>query len=334
MAATAAGAGDFSFAIALASRCRLAAEGFALAPANDLRQSRRCGVRAADARGCVYALTELADRVRCGGDPVAALTLAAPVEARPANAVRSIARAFVSEVEDKPWFYDRGFWRDYLTALATNRFNRFSLTFGLGYDFPRDVVGDYLHFPYPYLLDVPGYHVRAVPLEMAKRDRNLETLPLHRGGDGAARAGIPTRPLDACLRVDGQPARPSPHRRPDARRPTPPYCRDALARCCRSCPAIQGLTLRVHGESGIPEGSYDFWRTVFQGIVQRGPADRDRHACQGHGQQDDRRRGETGMPVKISPKFWAEHMGMPYHQAAIRELEMPRAGHENDPVFA
>ena len=31
----------------------------------------------------------------------------------------------------------------------------------------------------------------------------------------------------------------------------------------------------------------------------------------------------TGMPVKVSPKFWAEHMGMPYHQADIREPERP-----------
>ena len=31
---------------------------------------------------------------------------------------------------------------------------------------------------------------------------------------------------------------------------------------------------------------------------------------------------ETGMPVKISPKYWAEHQGLGYHQAAIRELEI------------
>ena len=35
----------------------------------------------------------------------------------------------------------------------------------------------------------------------------------------------------------------------------------------------------------------------------------------------------TGMPVKVSPKFWAEHMGMPYHQADIRDQEIPKAGH-------
>ena len=35
----------------------------------------------------------------------------------------------------------------------------------------------------------------------------------------------------------------------------------------------------------------------------------------------------TGMPVSMAPKFWAEHLGMPYHQAAIREQEFqPLAG--------
>jgi hypothetical protein len=32
----------------------------------------------------------------------------------------------------------------------------------------------------------------------------------------------------------------------------------------------------------------------------------------------------TGMPLTVSPKYWAEHMGLPYHQADIRALEVPR----------
>ena len=32
--------------------------------------------------------------------------------------------------------------------------------------------------------------------------------------------------------------------------------------------------------------------------------------------------------MTISPKYWAEHLGMPYHQAAIREQERPRPGRE------
>jgi hypothetical protein len=35
-----------------------------------------------------------------------------------------------------------------------------------------------------------------------------------------------------------------------------------------------------------------------------------------------------GQPVKISPKYWAEHLGLPYHQADIREQERPRTGKE------
>ena len=38
------------------------------------------------------------------------------------------------------------------------------------------------------------------------------------------------------------------------------YCRDALKSILDACPAIAGVTLRVHGESGVPEGNYDFWQ--------------------------------------------------------------------------
>ena len=40
--------------------------------------------------------------------------------------------------------------------LATHRFNRFSMTFGIGYDFTREVRDSYFHFPYPFLVKVPG----------------------------------------------------------------------------------------------------------------------------------------------------------------------------------
>ncbi len=51
--------------------------------------------------------------------------------------------------------------------LAASRFNRFCLAFGLEYDFPKGVTSDYLHFPYPYLVDVPGYNVRVMQLGSA-----------------------------------------------------------------------------------------------------------------------------------------------------------------------
>lgn len=42
----------------------------------------------------------------------------------------------------------------------------------------------------------------------------------------------------------------------------------------------------------------------------------------------------TGMPVTVSPKYWAGHMGLPYHQASIRELEMPPRDRKVEGFFA
>jgi hypothetical protein len=78
----------------------------------------------------------------------------------------------------------------------------------------------------------------------------------------------------------------------------------------------------VHGESGVRDGSYEFWQTLFAAIPKAGRRlDVDLHA-----KATDQRHIDaglkTGMFVSMAPKFWAEHLGMPYHQAAIRELEL------------
>ena len=95
---------------------------------------------------------------------------------RPANEVRSAMRQFTSEPLDKLWFYDREMWPHYLTMLAAERFNRFHLAFGFGYDSLGQVADSYLLFAYPFLLAVPGYNVRATNLSDEERDRNLQTL--------------------------------------------------------------------------------------------------------------------------------------------------------------
>ena len=125
-------------------------------------------------RGLVYALTELADAV--ADDPNPALHPAKARSEKPANEVRSVMRSFTSAAEDKAWFHDRDFWRRYLSMLATQRFNRFNLAFGLGYDAPNRLRDTYLYFAYPFLLGVPGYDVRATNLPDAERDQNLEML--------------------------------------------------------------------------------------------------------------------------------------------------------------
>jgi len=326
-------ASDGSLYIVVAGSAELSKSPEAFALRNGQMQGKPAVlVHGADGRGFVYGVLELADRVRLGGDLPGSLTSGRTGEEKPANQVRSIARSFVSAVEDKAWYYDKAFWRNYLTELAVNRFNRFSLTFGLGYNFPRGVTEDYFHFPYPYFFEVPGYNVRVVPLSNAERDKNFDMLKFiteetaSRGLE--CQLGIWTH---AYQWVD------SPNCDHHVEGLTPethaPYCRDALALLLKSCPAIQGLTLRVHGESGIPEGSYSFWQTLFEAITHSGrKIEIDMHAKGLDSTMIDIAL-KTGMPIKVSPKYWAEHMGLAYHQAAIREVEMPRSDGAQEGVF-
>ncbi|HTL53827.1 MAG TPA: hypothetical protein VL860_14735, partial [Planctomycetota bacterium] len=274
-----------------------------------------------DARGLVYGLLEIADRVR-HGDLVGALSSIKPTTDRPANTVRSISRLFVSDKEDKGWYNDREMWPAYLTMLATQRFNRFSLALGVGYDFLREVTDAYFLFAYPFFLSVPGYSVRAANLPDAERDRNLEMLKFI--SEQTVARGME---FQLGLWMHGYQWINSPHPNYTIEGLTADthatYCRDALAMLLKACPAISGVTFRVHGESGVAEGNYSFWKTIFDGVVRSGrKIEIDMHAKGIDQGMIDVALG-TGMPVKVSPKFWAEHMGMPYHQADIRDQEVP-----------
>lgn len=295
-------------------------------------------ISAVDTRGFVYGLHELANRVEFGGP--AALYLNEPVEETSPNRVRSVARAFLSEIEDKAWLYDHDGWRAYLNMLVAARFNRFNFALGFGYDFPKGVTGDYLHFPYPYLVQVPGYNVTISPsLQPGERKKNLDTLKFIARETSARglefQLGIWTH---AWVWTD------SPHSdhvigglndahgqadwKLGAR-----YSRDALAILLKECPEITGITLRVHGESGVPEGTYDFWQTLFEAIAGAGRKIEIEMHAKGINQIMIDMAVKTGQPVKVGPKFSAEHQSLGYHQADIRELEIPTPERMEQGVF-
>lgn len=280
-----------------------------------------------DLRGLVFALLDLADRVQNAPEALAALAVPKASVERPANVVRSVTRLFTSDVEDKPWYNDREMWPRYLTMLATQRFNRFNLAFGIGYDFIRQVTDGYFLFTYPFLLEVPGYAVRSPQLPDAERDRNLQMLKFI--SEQTVARGME---FQLGLWMHGYEWIDSPHPNYTIeglnKTNHGPYCRDAVGMLLKACPAISGVTFRVHGESGVEEGSYDFWKTVFDGVATCGRKVRiDLHA-KGMDQSMLDLAVATRQPATLSPKFWAEHMGMTYHQADIRELEQPKPGRE------
>ncbi len=300
-----------------------AAESLALAPSKDEHGLTllACG---ADPLGLVYATTELTDLVETASDPLDALRAVEATVESPANRVRSLTRLFTSNVEDLPWYHDREMWPQYFDMLVAQRFNRFNLAFGIGYDFIRRVTDAYFLFTYPFLLKVPGYEVRVPQLPDAERERNLETLKYI--GEQCAMRGVQFHIglwMHGYVWIDS----------PDAnytiegltKATHGPYCRDAVRLLLQSVPTIEGVTFRIHGESGVEEGNFDFWKTVFDGVKTCGrPMRIDMHA-KGMSQQMIDVGLQTGLPVQLSPKFWAEHLGMPYHQADIRAIEKPKA---------
>jgi hypothetical protein len=308
-------------------------ESFAIVPGSLPGRSALL-ITAGGPTGFVYGLLELCDRIESGENPETALRASAPAVEKPANRIRCISRAFCSDLEDKPWYNDREMWPEYFKLLLKSRFNRFNLTLGLAYDVMRNVTDCYFHFAYPFLVSVPGYDVRAVGLPDDERDRNLEALRYI--SDCAAARGLQFQ-LGVWDHAYEWIDSPKPNYTHTGITPANhgPYCRDALKMILQKCPGITGVTIRVHGESGVAEGSYDFWKTLFDGVAGCGrKVEIDLHAKG----IDDRMIAmavDTGLPVVVAPKYWAEHMGLPYHQAGIRELERaPREGPNNPGLFS
>jgi len=324
----------------------VAPDGFQIVP-TQARPATALSIFARDERGFIYALLELAERIRYGREPIAAMHFSEPLKEATANDVRCVSRYFCSELEDKPWLYDKDSWPGYLDLLTASRFNRFCLGFGLEYDFPKGVTSDYLHFPYPYLVDVPGYEVRVVqlaapdgkvlaapvPLSAGERERNLQALQFI-----AAQTAMRGLHFQLGIWTHAYQWTDSPHAYHSIEGLTPQthaaYCRDALAMLLKLCPEIQGLTLRVHGESGIPEGSYEFWETLFAAVKGCGRTiEIDMHA-KGVDEKMIDIAVATGMPVKLGAKYSAEHQSLGYQQADIRALEIPKPGHAGEGPFS
>jgi hypothetical protein len=287
-------------------------------------EGARVTVVGADATGLVHALLELAARVEHADDPRAALTVDGVESGSPAVPVRGIVRSFSSVDEDLPWFHDRAFWQEYLTWVAAARFNRFHLALGMQYNYGADRNGatdNYLCFAYPFLLDVDGYDVRAEGVGAAERDRNLDTLRFIAAE--TKRRGM-TFQLGLWNHAYDY-GRNSAHRfpivgvGPDNHAD---YCRAAIAQLLLAVPDVDGLTFRVHYEGGIPDENHEvFWSKVFEGADSVGrPLEIDMHAKGVDQALLDAATRPNLSPV-LSAKYWAEHVGLPYHQASIRARE-------------
>lgn len=281
-------------------------------------------ISATDVVGASYAIIGLADELELAGDQAAAFAALDGFSASTEMPVRGIMRSFSSVDEDLPWFTSKEFWTEYLDWIAQARFSRFHLALGMQYNYGADRNGatdNYLCFAYPFLFDVPGWDVRAEGVSAEEQARNLEILQF-------VVAECKRRGLDFQLGLWNHAydyGRNSVHRFPITGL-TPEthaeYSAAAIAELLRLCPGIDGFSFRVHYEGGIPdEGHEKFWEPVFDALSQSGrPLQVDMHA---KGVDDALLDAvnKPGLHPVLGAKYWAEHQGLPYHQAAIRRME-------------
>ncbi len=271
-----------------------------------------------DDRGLMYALLDVADRVGWAADPADPFSEVRDVAERPCVVERALSVYTMHRGHFESFFYDEAYWARYLDLLARSRFNSFVLIFG--YE-----NGGYFAPPYPYFFDLdefPGIRVQGITAE--KQRRNLDALNhlirmTHERGLSFT-VGI----WDHIYRGGVQ------GRTDHARRPTPglvwgltadklvPYTRVALARFLKLVPGIDAIQFRMHGESGLKRGEMPpFWEAVYGVVKAARPGLRfDARAKNFPDALIDKALG-MGIPIRITTKYWAEQMGLPFHPTHV-----------------
>jgi hypothetical protein len=270
-----------------------------------------CG---ADDRGLMYAVLDIADQIRLAPDGAAAMARIPDAAESPDVAERSVTRMLMNRAVVEEYFYSEEYWDAYLTMLARNRYNTFTLMMGYG-------AAGYFEPPYPFLFDVPEFpNVGVAGLTSAEQQRNLRML--NRIIEMAHARGLDvTLALWTHIFVPGRNNYLS-----EARSSFPtgltednlvPYTRAALRKFLRLVPGIDRLQFRVHVESSVTlPYQQRFWKEVFRILEEhdrRIPVDM---RLKGFADDLIETALESPLEVRLTTKHWGEEMGLPYHPTA------------------
>ncbi len=302
-----------------------APESFVLAPT---RRGDRTLVLASapDALGLAYALTELADRVDCSRDPRQALQVA---EEGRGSADLSHPQHHAALRQRRGG--QRLVPRPVLLALVPRHARHPAV----------QPVQPRLRYRLRLRAAAPG-HLLLLSLSLPPRRARLRRArggsqrcgarpqpgdaPLRGRGGREAWPALPARPLDPRLRVDGQPERQlhdlgSHPREPGRVLPRRGAC---AARSVSGNPRPDHPHPRRERRPGRRRGSLRASGRPSS-AAWPGPAGPSRSTCTPRASTSGSSTSPwpPGLPVRVSPKFWAEHMGLPYLQSSIRALELP-----------
>jgi hypothetical protein len=280
-------------------------------------------IAGADDRGLMYALLDAADRVSWSRNPADPLSELRQTTEKPAVSQRAVSIYTMNRAYWESRFYDEAYWNRYLDTLAQNRFN--SLVIIFGYE-----NGGFLAPAYPYFFDVePFPDVRMVGITPQQQQRNLAAL--NRLIDLAHQHGIAvTLGLWDHIYRGGVQGGGIPGADRATQEPTPglvwgvteknlvTYTQAALAKFVRVIPHLDGIQFRMHDESGLKNSEQEaFWRDVFTMMKQTAPNLHLDLRAKGLPDSVIQTALDTGIPFRITTKYWMEQMGLPFHPTHI-----------------
>lgn len=270
-------------------------------------------IAGSDERGLMYALLEMADQIALLPKDKIRLDHIKNRSESPSVPVRSMIVFLHNQDDERSWYYSQDYWEEYFGMLARNRWNVFNLVFS--HQTP------YLAPMYPFHVKVDAFpEVKAIGLSEEQREKNLEmlrfisSLAKERGLDFTLSVwqqiawGIGTHTRTQRSMVSGY-----------NQENMTEYTYLALAKLLKECPGISGLQLRLNYESGI---TYDEQPAFFKDAVFRAAREAGRPILievRDIGLLSDTlaAASATGLPVRVSHKYWAEHMIFPYHPASF-----------------
>ena len=272
-----------------------------------------------DQRGLMYALLELAARVRADG--MHALEALEPLVESPALRVRGVYQFLMGPLDER-WYGSTEFWRAFFSRLASYRFNRFGLV--MGFD------TGYLSPPYPFFVEADGYPgVRARGLSTADLARNTAHLnaiiaEAHAHGLELILGTWQQRPwtADEEVVVENLPADES---------ALADYCAEGLKALLRALPELDGIHFRVNHEAGVgtQESNEGFWSRLMHAAAEARPDIRLEVRAKGLTDDMIRDARSTGLRVTVPTKYWCEHAGLPYHLTRMRREELTQLANFN-----
>lgn len=266
-----------------------------------------------DERGLMYALLETARQIEHAEPGTDWYQAVREISESPRVPLRSMSVLLHSEDCEKEWYYSRDYWRSYFAMLAENRWNAFNLVFSH--------QTAYLSPLYAFHVKVEEHpEVYAIGLTEAERVRNLRMLRFI--SSLAAERGI-----DFTIGIWQQIAWESKNQ--GSRQETMvagltranmhSYVYHALKKLLGECPGIKTVQLRINHESGIDydEQTEFFTNSVFRAIKDCGRPVRLESRNVGLLRETVEASLAMDVPIRISHKFWGEHMVFPYHPTRL-----------------